>query len=394
MRVVSKRALALRVTAWLVFCAALVGGCAAPAVHPALDQAGAAVERARSAPRVRALAAAELDLAETALENARAAAGAGAPPDQVEHLAYIVIQRAALAEARAAERVARAELGKLQRALGQALAHGPRQRNQRISASREQHQQIRAPLKEDQQTDASVQEDRPAPPLLEGASVQEDRPAPPLLEQDQRERASVQEYRQARAPLEQNRREDASVQEDSQARAPLERERRNGVAVQEDRQARPPLEQDQRERAWVQEGRQARASLERGRRQGASVQEDQQAHTAEQHPVAAIIETVAQDITLSLAQLPFDGAEPTSDALEQLAALAERLVREPGSGVLIEADFNLPDPEARTAMERRVEIVRAVLMHRGIAPARLVVRATGDGPAEPPAAPSFVEPAD
>ena len=55
-----------------------VAGCAGPAAYPALDEAHAAVERARSVPRVRALAAAELDLAEIALEQAGAAARAGA----------------------------------------------------------------------------------------------------------------------------------------------------------------------------------------------------------------------------------------------------------------------------------------------------------------------------
>ena len=32
-------------------------------------------------------------------------------------------------------------------------------------------------------------------------------------------------------------------------------------------------------------------------------------------------------------------------------------------------------------LEQRVEIVRAILLRRGIAPARVVVRASGDGPA-------------
>jgi outer membrane protein OmpA-like peptidoglycan-associated protein len=103
---------------------------------------------------------------------------------------------------------------------------------------------------------------------------------------------------------------------------------------------------------------------------------------------------VPQDVTLSLARLPFDGAEPTSDTLAELAALAERLLREPGPGVVIEADFALPDPEARTVMERRVEVVRAILLRRGIEPARLVVRAAGDGPVAPPAASPFVESPD
>src|SRR5918996_399286 len=320
MRVLSKRAPALRATAICFLLAALTAGCAMPAEHAALAQAGAAVERARSAPRVRALAAAELDRAEGALEHARAAARAGAPPDQVEHLAYVVSQRAALADARAAERVARSEIGKLQRALGQALAHGRR-----------------------------LERDRPA-----------------------------------RAPLEQAQRQRASVRENEQVPTALHEVQRERAAVQKNEQAHAPLEQDQGQRTAVQDGQQAGAPLGQNQQQPGSAQEDQQAYTAEPDSVAAIVETVPQDITLSLAQLPFDGAAPTSDTLEELAALAERLLREPGPSVVIEADFDLPDPEARTMTERRVEVVRAILLRRGIEPARLVVRAAGDGPVEPP----------
>ena len=98
-----------------------------------------------------------------------------------------------------------------------------------------------------------------------------------------------------------------------------------------------------------------------------------------------------QEITLSLAQLSFAGAEPTSETGEQLAAVAEQLLRAPERSVSIQAEFNLPDPEARTMLEQRVEIVRAILLRRGVAPERVVVRASGDGPAEPRATPSFVE---
>jgi hypothetical protein len=144
----------------------------------------------------------------------------------------------------------------------------------------------------------------------------------------------------------------------------------------------------------VQEDRPGRAPLEQHQRERAAVQEDRQAHTAEQEPVAAIVETVPRGVTLRLAQLPFDGAEPTSDTLERLAALAARLLNEPGPSVFIEAEFDLPDPEARTVMERRVEVVRAILLRRGIEPARLVVRAAKDRPVEPPATSSFVESPD
>lgn len=298
-RVLSRLTLVPGSTPIALLVAALMLGCAAPAEHPALDQARAAIERARSAPRVRALAPAELDRAEVALEHARAAARAGAPPDQVEHLAYVVSQRAALAEVRAAERVARSEIEGLQGARGQVLAHR-------------------------------------------------------RLEQDRQARASLgQRDQQPRAPLE----------EGQQARASL---------GQRDQQTRAPLEDDQQDRA--------------------SLEDDQQTGTAD--PLAAIVETVPQEITLSLAQLSFADAEPTSEALEHLAALAQRLLREPRSSLSIVADFDLPDPEARTSMERRVEVVRAILLERGVAPARLIVRAGGDGPAEPQAASSFLEPTE
>jgi hypothetical protein len=102
-------------------------------------------------------------------------------------------------------------------------------------------------------------------------------------------------------------------------------------------------------------------------------------------------EALPQAITLSLAQLSFAGAEPTSETGERLAAVAEQLTHEPERSVSIEAEFDLPDPEARTMLEQRVEIVRAILLRRGIAPERVVVRASSDGPGERRATPSFVE---
>ena len=126
----------------------------------------------------------------------------------------------------------------------------------------------------------------------------------------------------------------------------------------------------------------------------ASVEQDRLIRAAAPSHLAADVEAVPPDITLDLARLPFDGAEPTSDTHEQLAAVAERLVREPGPRLLIEADFNLPDPAARTVVERRVEVVRAILLKRGIAPARLVVRAAGEAPVAPAITPAFVESPD
>jgi outer membrane protein OmpA-like peptidoglycan-associated protein len=106
--------------------AAWVAGCVLPpAEHAGLEQARAAVERARSAPRVRALAAAELDRAEVTLQRAEAAAAAGAPANQVGHLAYVASRQAALSAAHAADRVAQAEVEVLERALDQLLAQAP-----------------------------------------------------------------------------------------------------------------------------------------------------------------------------------------------------------------------------------------------------------------------------
>ena len=254
--------------------AVAVAGCAGSAPNPALDDAHAAVERARSVPRVRALAQAELDLAEIALEQAGSAARAGAPPAEVEHLAYVASQRAAFAEARAAAQVARSETRLLRRAMGQA--------------------EVETRL-EDQKTRPLARKDRgPAP-----------------QEEDQRQRVS--------------------------------------------------------------------AAADPGMR------------AAEPDAMAADVEPMPQDISLSVAQLPFAQGEPTPEALEELAGLAERLLREPQRSLLIEAEFGLPEPEARTLMERRVEVVRAFFLERGVAPARLVVHATGNAPVGPPAT-SFVEP--
>jgi multidrug efflux pump subunit AcrA (membrane-fusion protein) len=194
--------------------AASVVGCALPpAEHAALDQARAAVERARSTPRVRGLAAAELDRAEVTLQRAQAAAEGGAPANQVGHLAYVASRQAALAEAQAADRVAQAEIEELQGALDQLRADAPADEERRDPAGGE---------------------------------------APP----------------------------------------------------------------------------------------------------------AARIDASLPDLTLGLFELPFDEAEPGGETARKLDEVAERLISEPGRRLWIEADFDLPAPVARTAMERRIETVR------------------------------------
>jgi Domain of unknown function (DUF4398) len=245
-----------------------VAACAGPGAHPALDDAHAALERARSAPRVRALAAAELDLAETALAQAEAAARAGAARAEVQHLAYIASQRAASAEARAAAQVARSETRLLRRALGQAAIE-PRLQEQ------------------------------PTQPLAQKA------------------------------------------------------------------QGRPALPGDDPPRI-------------------AAVAADQASPAPEPDAMAVEMEALPGHLTLDLAELPFEQAEPTAATLVELAGMAERMRRDPWRILLIEAAFDLPEPAARTLMERRVEVVRAFFLKRGVAPARVVVHAITDGRLRPP----------
>jgi hypothetical protein len=259
-----------------VVVALAVVGCVGSAAPPALDDARAAVERARSVPRVRALAPAELNLAEIALEQATAAARAGAPRAEVEHLAYVASQRAAFAEARAAAQVARSEARLLRRALAQTALE-----------ARGGDQRPRPRSQEDQRP--------PAPPA-------DDRP-------------------------------------------------------------------------------QSAAAADRG------------LPAAEPDSLTVAVEAFPNELTLSLAELPFEQAEPTEKALVAMAGMAERMRRQPWRTLRIEAEFDLPEPEARTLMERRVEVVRAFFLERGVAPARLVVQATGDGRLWPPAV-SFVDPTE
>jgi hypothetical protein len=363
MRLLNRRALRLRATAALCLVAALAAGCTAPAGHPALEQADAAVERARRSPRVRALAAAELDRAEAALQEARDAARAGVSPEQVGHLVYIVNQRAALAEARAAQQVARSEIQMLEGALDQVLVPG------RLGPSRQRQASFPA---RDRQPRA------PGPVHARGPSA-DDQPAHSQLQPPRQAGAPLHEVRQAQSP--------------GQAEVLLQ-ESRPALSPQEHQQPHASPPEPQPAPAPLQELQQANRSMEEAR--GApgspgSIGQAEAAAAAAPDPVAAEIETLPQEITLSLAQLSFAGAEPTSATDERLAAVAEQLLRGPERSVAIKAEFNLPDPAARTMLEQRVEIVRAILLRRGVAPERVVVRASGDGPEEPRATPSFVE---
>jgi OOP family OmpA-OmpF porin len=91
----------------------MLAACAVRADSTALEEAQAALEGARSDLRVRAYAAAELDEAEQALARASAAWQANATADEVDHLAYLAEQRAAIARARAMERRGQHEIDAL-----------------------------------------------------------------------------------------------------------------------------------------------------------------------------------------------------------------------------------------------------------------------------------------
>jgi hypothetical protein len=449
---------------------ALAAGCATPPGHPALEQADAAVERARRSPRVRALAAAELDRAEVALQDARSAARAGASPDRVEHLLYIVTQRAALAEARAAQQVARSEIEMLDRALVQVrpeqsrqrrasfpardqqpratvqlqaraplaenrLAQTPPQAPQQMRAPLQQFRQAAAPVPEAQQADAWLPEARQT-----GAQLQEPQQAALSAKEAPKPASAAQETPQADAPLQQSRRADAPVQAGRPADTPLQEPwqvavsargaleaagaaheiRRADTPLQEPRRADTPLQvpervalsaeeapetagaaqEAQQADAPLQELQQVRSSVEEAGTDPVGVEEawavlgpvrTQDGAAAEPDPVGPDAAALPEELTLSLARLSFAGAEPTSETAERLAAVAEQLLRAPERRIAIEAEFNLPDPEARTVLEQRVEIVRAILLRSGVAPERVVVRASGDGPAARRAVSSSVE---
>lgn len=216
------RGIARRLTG--VALAALLVSCATPADDRALHGAEVAVERARSAPRVRALAPRELDDAEVALALAGDMLETGAGGEWVDHFAYLAARRAALAEARATERIARARVAALDRELDRAWADAP--------ASARRH-----------------------------------------LEEDQ-------------------------------------------IALT---------------------GRSA--------------------------------------VIVSLAELPFEGVEPGSDAVDQVDGMVEALSHDAHRRVLLVAAFDAPDPDQRTVLERRVEVVRTLFTRRGVDPSRILVRA-------------------
>ncbi len=400
MRSLSRSAPRLRASS-MALLLALAAGCATPPGHPALEQADAAVERARRSPRVRALAASELDRAEVALQVARDAARAGAPPDRVEHLVYIVNQRAALAEARATQQVARSEIAMLDRVIVQGR---PEQSRQRRASFPARDRQARAPLQ--LQARPSPAENRPAQmppqaPQQAPALWQESRQADAPLREARRvdvpvqasrptdPSRSAQEAPQGRGAVKESRRTDPLLQEPQPAARSAQKAPEGRGAVKESRQADPVLQEPQQAALSAQEAREAPGAAEDARTVPGPIGAQETA-AAEPGPAAADAEAVPPEITLRLAQLSFAGVEPTSETGERLAAVAEQLLREPERSVSIEAEFNLPDPEARTTLEQRVEIVRAILLRRGIAPARLVVRASGDHPAEPRAKSPYV----
>ena len=91
---------------------ALVAACAGRSSE-SLEEARRAVDTARSDQEVLARAPEQLQESERALDRAESAFRGGADQDQIDHLAYVAEQRAAVAEAIADERVALAEIEEL-----------------------------------------------------------------------------------------------------------------------------------------------------------------------------------------------------------------------------------------------------------------------------------------
>lgn len=94
-------------------------GCATRGSNQQVLAAAEAVEQARSSRAVRALAAFQLDQAEIALARARAAWEDNQAGVEIDHLAYLAGQRAVIAHARAAERIAHEEIKALNAELEQ-----------------------------------------------------------------------------------------------------------------------------------------------------------------------------------------------------------------------------------------------------------------------------------
>jgi len=100
------------VGAVLIGASALLAGCAGRDTH-SLDQARTAVSEARTDRTVVALAPGKLEEAEQALARTESALEARAPQVELDHLAYLAEQRAAIALATADEREALAEIEEL-----------------------------------------------------------------------------------------------------------------------------------------------------------------------------------------------------------------------------------------------------------------------------------------
>jgi OmpA-OmpF porin, OOP family len=115
----SQRGTPLRLA--IVGVAALVAACAGRSSE-SLEGARSAVASARSNQAVVARAPDELLDSERALDRAESAFRGGADQDEVDHLAYLAEQRAAIAQATASERVALAEIEGLNEQLEDELA--------------------------------------------------------------------------------------------------------------------------------------------------------------------------------------------------------------------------------------------------------------------------------
>ena len=106
-----KTKLLFRTAALALISALAIGACSSvPVNNPMLERARADVSQARQNPRSAELAATELKRANDSLERANQAWRSGADPQEVDHLAYLSSQRAAISEETTRQKLAELSL--------------------------------------------------------------------------------------------------------------------------------------------------------------------------------------------------------------------------------------------------------------------------------------------
>jgi OmpA-OmpF porin, OOP family len=108
--------------------AAIVAGCAAPTETAGLRQAESSVQTARADPSVQKYASVDLMKSEEALQLARNASTAEESEAEVDHLAYLAQQRAAIAQAKGQAGASRAQIEQLGKQRPEILLQAEKQR--------------------------------------------------------------------------------------------------------------------------------------------------------------------------------------------------------------------------------------------------------------------------